>query len=595
MNKTHYTREELRKIVRLEDLGTDIWEPAEYDQVTCDGIYNITLEDLRTAINKIVEKKLPLNDVMNWCMCLDSNLSAWIGPLEVTGFEYEDEIPWYEFPEDELGAIAAVWNLLFNLDFEIDMMENQGTGDQIDCIRKAQEYISCFIGNQGLPKEKWVYPEYMKEDFISAFDSDEALAAATKEEQKRFVLWVDELALKNNERALHARCYGKYTGNAVYKQDFIAARDDAERLFELTRNPQYANTLGYIYYYGRCTHGEPEYDKALTFFTYGAANGLNESIYKLSDMYKNGYGVVESPETAYRLVSMLYDELSARFEKQQGENQFADVALRIGSMRLHGTGTQQNVRGGIGVLLAAEYAIQKRMKEHDFYGDNVVAANIRRCLAEAKELLPPKKNTGRYKDESFWSVKRLLKDDYKIRWKARQLKNGDWSVTFRRIAKRNEAEPRKLFFVISNLYFCTFTDTVKGHVKPLAGEMPAEGKADFLDTVYENDEPVTVFYYDDKPVLKLKGNDFDWRIPKPKKASGRTVRLVGITFTPGGRQYDYLCDIEDIKIGDRVIVNGYEGETEVIVQNISEVPEEELALPQEKYKKIIRKIYSISF
>lgn len=590
MKKTHYTIEELRKIVRLEDLGTDIWEPAEYGEVTCGGTYDMTLEDLQTAIGTIIEKKLPLADVMNWYICLTSDLSEGIGPRDVICFEYEDEVPWYEFPEDERGALAAAWSLLFELDYEIDLMDNEGTGDRIECAQKAAAYISCYFKNQKLPRELWVYPDYMKEGFISSLDSDEAIAAATKEEQRRFVAWVDELAAKDNTRALHTRCYGKYSGNAVYQQDFTSARDDAEKLFELTKNPQYANTLGYIYYYGRCTHGEPEYDKALTYFTFGAANGLYESIYKLSDMYKNGYGVVKSPETAFNLVSMLYHELSVRFEEQRGEDNFADVALRIGSMILHGTGTHQNVYSGIAVLLEAEYAIRKRMKEHDYYGDTVVAANIRRGLTEAKEMLPPEKNTGRYKDYSFWTVKRLLKDDYKIHWEARPLKNGSWTVAFSRIAKRNEETPKKQFLVIPAIYYCTFTDVVKGHVTPISGEMPAEGKADYLDIIEENDQAVTVLYYDDELVLKLKGNVFDWRIPKPKKASGRTVRLVGITFTPSGRQYDYLCDIEDIKVGDRVIVNGYDGETEVIVKNISDVPEEELALPLEKYKKIERKL-----
>lgn len=195
MKKNNYTIEELRRIVRLENLGSDIWEPAEYGEVTCEGTYDMTLDDLQTALGTIIEKKLPLDDVMNWFMCLESNLSEGIGPQEITGFEYEDEVPWYEFPDNELGALSDVWGLLFELDYEIDMMEGDGTGDQIDCIQKAAEYISCFRKNQGLPKEQWVYPEYMMEGFIGEFDSDEAIVAAAEEEQKRFVAWVEELAL----------------------------------------------------------------------------------------------------------------------------------------------------------------------------------------------------------------------------------------------------------------------------------------------------------------------------------------------------------------------------------------------------------------
>ena len=115
------------------------------------------------------------------------------------------------------------------------------------------------------------------------------------------------------------------------------------------------------------------------------------------------------------------------------------------------------------------------------------------------------------------------------------------------------------------------------------------GKADYLDIEYENDEEVAVFYYDNEPVLKLKCENFEWRIPKPKKYSGRTVRLASVTFTENGRRYDYICDIEDVKASDNVIVIGYDGETEVVVHDIYDIPEEELALPLDKYKKVERK------
>ena len=64
---------------------------------------------------------------------------------------------------------------------------------------------------------------------------------------------------------------------------------------------------------------------------------------------------------------------------------------------------------------------------------------------------------------------------------------------------------------------------------------------------------------------------------------------MGVTFTPGGKQYDYLCDDEDINVGDTVMVNGYHGETEVTVENVRSVPVEDLVLPLEKYKKAAKK------
>ena len=90
-------------------------------------------------------------------------------------------------------------------------------------------------------------------------------------------------------------------------------------------------------------------------------------------------------------------------------------------------------------------------------------------------------------------------------------------------------------------------------------------------------------------MLTVNADDCVWKIRRPRQAGGRTVRLAGVTFTPGGRQYDYLCESEDVHSGDRVIVEGRDGETEVTVRNVTDVPEEDLALPVEQYKKVLRK------
>ena len=84
--------------------------------------------------------------------------------------------------------------------------------------------------------------------------------------------------------------------------------------------------------------------------------------------------------------------------------------------------------------------------------------------------------------------------------------------------------------------------------------------------------------------MKLVGTVFEWVIKKPAKRSGKTVRIVSVTFSQSGREYDYLCDMDDIKAGDKVIVNGYNGPTEVEVQRVSIVPVEELVLPLDRYK-----------
>lgn len=74
MKKKQYSVEELRKIVRLEDLGSDIWHPAKKGQIKFEGIYTMTLDDLETALKTILEKELSVPEVENWYLCLFSKL-----------------------------------------------------------------------------------------------------------------------------------------------------------------------------------------------------------------------------------------------------------------------------------------------------------------------------------------------------------------------------------------------------------------------------------------------------------------------------------------------------------------------------------------
>ncbi len=595
MAKTHYhyTVSDLRQIVRMEDLENEIWYPADTELLHFDGAYSVELDDLHVALHTIIEEDLTLDAILRWWYLLGlSPLREWIqglSPVLLNPFTlFEEDEPAFEFPENEEFALYDVWSILCSIPneyLELNQTLDYHAGAKMTAIRHAEEYIDFYVEDQKLPMAQWVYPDFMNEAFIELFEDDDVLEDATPEERSRFVKCVDALAAKDNVIALNARCYGKYSGNVVYKQDFEGARNDAEKLFQLTEDPQYANTLGYIYYYGRCNHGEPEYEKALPYFMFGAFNGLVESTYKLADMYENGYGVMKSPTTAFRMMSMLFDDAHTQFLGGDEECPLADIALRLGRYYLHGIGVDQNSRASVYYLLVAEYAIKQRM-EYDHYGDNVVAAHIRQCLAEAKKLMPPEKNKGKFYMEHYSPVVGLLAGGHRIAWKAKPLKNGDWSVTFQRLPRWGEEKPEKVFFSVPDCYYCTYTNMVKGHVLPYTGEMPTEGKADAISFGFEKGTPLTTLFYDENPVLELIGTSFEWHVTKPKK-SGKMVTLAGVTFTPGGKQYDYLCDLPNIQEGDKVIVSGKGEESQTaIVQNLSTIPVEELIVPLEDFERI---------
>lgn len=97
-----------------------------------------------------------------------------------------------------------------------------------------------------------------KEAWLRPFEEDENLRMMDEEALAKARRYTEELCREDNVFALRLKGYACYGGNRLYECDWTAARDCMLRLRELADDAEYANTLGYIYYYGRCNGGEPE-------------------------------------------------------------------------------------------------------------------------------------------------------------------------------------------------------------------------------------------------------------------------------------------------------------------------------------------------
>lgn len=155
---------------------------------------------------------------------------------------------------------------------------------------------------------------------------------------------------------------------------------------------QYGNTLGYIFYYGRTNDFKPEYDKAFQYFSIGAEGGFYESIYKLGDMYLNGYYVEKDPEKAVKLYTQVYEEVEHQFREEIFEGVFADISLRLGSLYRKGIGCPQDDYKALFIFTMADYAIKERMRYQDFFGNRKVADSIAKELVELQEKLGVDRN-----------------------------------------------------------------------------------------------------------------------------------------------------------------------------------------------------------
>ncbi|MCQ2406426.1 MAG: sel1 repeat family protein [Oscillospiraceae bacterium] len=236
---------------------------------------------------------------------------------------------------------------------------------------------------------------------------------------------ITEMAEEKHPMAMELLAYDYYGGSPAFPCDWVKSRD---LLLELrVHNPaktgQWANTLGYIYYYGRCTGGIPDYEEAFRFFSLGAAYGYYESQYKLADMYLGGKYVENDERAAFCLVCRYYDENYEAFLAGNKKQNLADISLRLGNMFLKGTGVSEDPVTAYRYFLVAETAILERMELSYFFGNQKVLDRIREGKLECLKRISVDTRSKTFTSEVPLGIDSALEDNYVIRVKTKRLKD----------------------------------------------------------------------------------------------------------------------------------------------------------------------------
>ena len=145
-------------------------------------------------------------------------------------------------------------------------------------------------------------------------------------------------------------------------------------------NYQAMENLGYCYYYGRV--GEPDYEKAYQYFSICALIGGGVALYKIGDMYLNGYYVRKSETNAFRLYMHCLDTMTEETETFVA----GPVFLRLGKMLLNGTGTETDYKSALVCYQKAESFLYDMVKNGDYMYKNSLKAAIA-GQAKAREKL----------------------------------------------------------------------------------------------------------------------------------------------------------------------------------------------------------------
>lgn len=168
-----------------------------------------------------------------------------------------------------------------------------------------------------------------------------------------------------------------YTGRGV-EQDY----EEAFRLYQIAADAGELRAicnLGYCYYYGR--ERSVDYEKAFYYFELGALlfNDAN-CLYKLGDMFLNGYHVDENKQYAFILYNRALNALS-----DADDDCLGDIQFRLGKCLLRGIGTARNVELSNAYLHTALLNFYKRRKIDPFVGGLIRAA--KEYIEEAEALL----------------------------------------------------------------------------------------------------------------------------------------------------------------------------------------------------------------
>lgn len=552
------------RFARYEITVQDIVKDNVWQNIVNADNYRITLEDLLCVLEKIVLHNTDEDTFFDeWFCCISEEIENYSSDETPESFYGREYIFKKVFSELECWMYFAMSPDLHVLIDEIKM----------------------FLEDENKPLTERRFSDDEKISFVQFFDNDSHLNDANEDEVTLFVRFARELCEKENPVGLTVVGYGCYGGNRAFACDWKKSEECVLKLFELSEDEQdrsfFANTLGYIYYYGRTTNGVPDYEKAYKYFSFAAFNGVYEAQYKIADMYRNGYGVIKSRRTAENIVSRLYYENSEYIQKGIFDSKFADVAFRLGNLYKDDKNYyESDFEKMLDLYYQARFAIRMRMNETNYYGDEKVAAAIDDALAQTKKAIDfkPVKKTIWYSLYSLFYD--YLNNGGMLDIKVKEMANSKYKLVFKVHNRRNDEKVKRLFITIPELDMCGLYDTVT---------ITAVCDSD-TSFVFCTEETVTVdsmeddsFSFDGVPCVFLQDCYFEIRKPKNDE---KLHRFVSVQFNPGGYLYDYLCDDENIKVGDKVKITALGEEKEVTVVKIFEKTESETSLPFKAYKKL---------
>lgn len=480
----------LKQYVRFET-GYDYFG-SDQDEIEFAAFYEPDYRDIVVAIDNLVEKKATYEVLSDWYSLVEDNLSETLAnrielPLGIDHIWSIDENDVFK------AMMDAIWDILVYDELYDDEQKI------LDALMSVKDIEANYHYNKEHDIADWKLTKWQKELITQYYcDKEDSVSNSRRPLFKKIV---EEGCEEDDFVCMRIKGYSCYGGNKLYDCDWDESCRLITKLFDKTGDPIYANTLGYIYYYGRCNGGTPEYEKAFQYFSVGAAYGLFESTYKISDMFLNGKGIIKSVKTSDHLISKLYYDSLSQF-CAGSDAKFADIALRKASA-WERAGIFESA---LDAYLEADFAIKKRMKHTDFFGDKKVADSISKGLESVKDKL----GADYFKDkveenDPYWLD--MLMDGNNTKIKIENI--GDNHYKLKASVKKKEDDCVKKLIVIPEIEYVSLTRKLEFdfYADDITYDVSKEEPIFINSYVYDFNGNI-VFYNKNKKILTIKNGKY---------------------------------------------------------------------------------------
>ena len=383
-----------------------------FENYTFDSKVKITVWDKKDIINNIVGNVITKYN-------LDTEILLWDGKIEFNEQIFRDLMMATLNNIDNINKSEAGWILILkrlHLFVDYDLSINTYNYNLADICKYLYEenknlesrinYVISLLNDYIEDRNKSLHerrvPDDIKERIVSYLYDKEQV---NDKDKKTFIKFMNDLADKNNPYGLWVKCYSYYGGNKFVPENYKISEECLLKLIDVDYNDNYADTLGYIYYYGRVNNGIPEYDKAYKYFSLAAFSGNVEARYKIGDMYKNGYYLEKNITIAKTIYDSLYREVMQEFYHDPKRASLADVSLRIASFY------EDDKEYMIGYRLYLQALLAINIRNGSF--DSSVRRKIIRSIKELYEKYREKINCVKLDEvlDSLYGYKMSFKND----------------------------------------------------------------------------------------------------------------------------------------------------------------------------------------